>query len=226
MTYLLRVFLPDQPGSLGRLANAFGEVEADIRSVDVVTHSHAAGVVVDDIVVELPPSHLPDTLITAAQSINGVQIDSIRPFSGSVNRSGQVALLSEIATARTKHEALTKLVDGLPLTMSAGWALVLGGEPGHINRLAASVAAPEDNGEELPEPPVTTARALDAELDDWLPEHWTVLDSSLAATPISEDNWVLVIGRPGGPDFLAGEVEHLGRFGHIVTSILRGLPSH
>lgn len=219
MSYLLRVFLPDQPGSLGRLAAAFGDVSGDIRSVDVVTHDVADGTVVDDIVVELPPTCLPDTLITAAHTIDGVQIDSIRPFSGSVNRSGQIKLLADIASAPTRAKALQTLVDGLPLTMSAGWALILGGSNG-INRVCSSIAAPEDNGKTLPHAPVTSPRRLDSEEDPWLPEDWTVMDSALAATPIPSTGDILIIGRPGGPDFLPGEVEHLGRLGNIVSGLL------
>ena len=84
MSFLLRVFLPDAPGSLGRLAASIGEVGGDIRSVDIVSHNFSDGAVVDDIVIDLPPTSLPDTLITAAQQVDGVEVDSIRPFSGSV----------------------------------------------------------------------------------------------------------------------------------------------
>lgn len=219
MSFLLRVFLPDAPGSLGRLAASIGEAGGDIRSVDVVTHNHSARAVVDDVVVDLPATALPDTLITAAQQVDGVEVDSIRPFSGSVNRSGQVAMLASIAQASSRTHALQLLVDGLPTTMSAGWAIVLSGNT-TIHRVAASVAAPEDNGTILHTTPVTTARHLDPEDDDWLPESWTVMDSALAATPISDNGETLVIGRPGGPDFLAGEVEHLGKLGTILSAMM------
>ena len=32
---------------------------------------------------------------------------------------------------------------------------------------------------------------------------------------------ILIVGRPGGPDFLASEVEHLGNMGIIIGSILK-----
>ena len=126
MSYLLRIQLPDEPGSLGYVAAALGEVEGDIRSVDVVDYG-ANGVVVDDIVVDLPMGLLPDTLITAAQSISGVEVDSIRPFSGSVDRRGQIALLAKFSQhTKNLDRALGDVVDGLPQTMTAGWAIVLG----------------------------------------------------------------------------------------------------
>lgn len=45
------------------------------------------------------------------------------------------------------------------------------------------------------------------------------MESSLAAAPMGK-GWTLVIGRPGGPDFLPSEVAHLGRIGDIVGAIL------
>lgn len=220
MSYLLRIQLPDEPGALGYVAAALGEVEGDIRSVDVVDYG-ANGVVVDDIVVDLPMGLLPDTLITAAQSISGVEVDSIRPFSGSVDRRGQIALLAKFSQhTKNLDRALGDVVDGLPQTMTAGWAIVLGEQSdGHWVRRASSTAAPEDNGRTQPEAPIDSPRNLDPDEETWLPEDWTVMDSSIAATPMGE-GLVLVIGRPGGPDFLPSEVEHLGRIGTIVGAII------
>ena len=220
MSYLLRIQLPDEPGALGYVAAALGEVEGDIRSVDVVDYG-ANGVVVDDIVVDLPMGLLPDTLITAAQSISGVEVDSIRPFSGSVDRRGQIALLAKFSQhTKNLDRALGDVVDGLPQTMTAGWAIVLGEQSdGRWVRSASSTAAPEDNGRTLPEAPIDSPRNLDPDEETWLPEDWTVMDSSIAATPMGK-GLVLVIGRPGGPDFLPSEVEHLGRIGTIVGAII------
>ena len=66
-SYLLRVQLADRPGSLGSLAVALGSVGADILSLDVV--ERATGYAIDDLVVELPPRGMPDTLITAAEAL-------------------------------------------------------------------------------------------------------------------------------------------------------------
>ena len=219
MSYLMRVQIPDAPGSLGLLAAALGETGGDIRSVDVVEHG-ADGTVVDDIVVDLPSGSLPDTLITAAQSLDGVEVDSIRPFSGSVDRRGQITMLAELSRHRNQPQrALGEIVDGLPRTMTAGWALVLGHSSTGTRRVVASMAAPEDDGRTLAEPPVDSARRLDGENESWIPESWTLMESSLAAAPMGK-GWTLVIGRPGGPDFLPSEVEHLGRIGDIVGAIL------
>src|SRR6185437_569121 len=64
VSYLLRVLLPDRPGMLGAVATALGAAGADILGVDVV--ERAAGVAVDDLIVELPPGKLAESLVSGA----------------------------------------------------------------------------------------------------------------------------------------------------------------
>ncbi|AJE32971.1 hypothetical protein B842_05610 [Corynebacterium humireducens NBRC 106098 = DSM 45392] len=222
MSYLIRVLLPDVPGSLGQLAEAIGLVDGNIESVDVV-EAFDDGTVMDDIVVSLPKGAMADSLITAADTIDGVEVDSIRPFSGRVDRRGQIEMLAEVASqARDIPRAMESLVNVTPQTMTASWAVVLDdtGEGTPVSRVAGSMAAPEDDGTAPVDINVTGARMLNAEAEEWIPESWGLLDSSLAATPLVGTGMVLVVGRTGGPDFLASEVEHLGRLGRIVGAIL------
>lgn len=220
MTYLIRVILPDTPGSLGKLADAFGKVHGNIQSVDAVEKSHD-GTVIDDIVVSLPAGILPDSLISAAYGIPGVEVDSIRPFSGRVDRRGQIAMLADVATARRKtQQAVQLLVDTLPQSMTSGWAIVLRNDA-TMSRVAASPAAPSDDGSAPAQLELPAARILRVDSEDWIPESWGLLDASLCAAPIGATGLVLVIGRPGGPDFLASEVKHIGALCTIVGSVLQ-----
>ena len=217
MSFLMRVRMPDSPGSLGLLAMALGTVGGDIRGVDIVGQAEQddPSSVIDDIVVSLPSGHLPDSLITATQELDGFYVDSIRPFAGSIDRRGQIQMLSGVAEKRRhKEKALEIMMQDLPRSMTAGWAVVLDTSP-RTYRVAASAAAPEDNGRELDQPPLNEARVLNPEREGWIPENWTVMDSALAGTPIEGTNLLLIIGRPGGPDFLLSEVEHLRQLGAI-----------
>ncbi|WP_420098867.1 amino acid-binding ACT domain protein [Corynebacterium sp.] len=218
MSYLMRVRLPDIPGTLGLIAATMGTIDADIRSVDVVEHD-ADGTVVDDIVVDLPNGRLADALISAAQEVDGVYVDSIRPFSGTVDRREQISLLAEVARhPRRALDSVQKLIDALPKSMSVQWAVIL--ESGEkTRRVAASTSAPEDDGRVLAETPVTEPRAL-TDRDAWVPSSWTVMDSALAATPLRDTGYILILGRPGGPDFLLSEIEHLGEVGEILGALL------
>jgi len=221
MSFLIRVLLPDVPGSLGQLAEAIGYAGGNIQSVDIV-EVFPDGTVMDDIVVGLPNTVMADTLITAANSIEGVEVDSIRPFSGRVDRRGQIEMLAKVAAfSRTIPRAMEELVTVTPQSMTASWAIVLDDAvDSPITRVAASLAAPEDDGSSPVSIDVAQARMLNAEAEDWVPESWGLLDSSLAATPLVGTGLVLVVGRTGGPDFLASEVQHLGHIGRIVGAIL------
>ena len=83
VSFLLRVVLPDKPGNLGAVASALGGAGADILSVDVVERGD--GQAVDDIAVELPTNRPPDVLITAAESVPGVSVESVRPHTGQLD---------------------------------------------------------------------------------------------------------------------------------------------
>ena len=217
MSYLIRVQLPDTPGSLGELAAAMGAVDVDIISVDVVTRFDD-GVVIDDMVLELPQGRLPDVIITAAQSLEGVEVDSIRPYSGTVDKRSEIKLLADVAAHRLMpKKALQTLVDALPQTN--GWALVLQTVDNVTTRLVGSVAAPEDNGKALDGQLVMQPQTLDPETQEWVPENWALLESPLCAAPIN-DRYALVVGRPGGPDFLPTEVEHYGCIAQIVGGMI------
>ncbi|WP_288865460.1 amino acid-binding ACT domain protein [uncultured Corynebacterium sp.] len=221
MSYLIRVSLPDVPGSLGQLAEAFGMVDADINSVDIVETS-TDGTVTDDIVVTLPTGVMVDTLITAVAAVDGAEVDSIRPFTGRVDRRGQIEMLARIAQRTGKlNDTLDELVRVMPGAVTSSWAVVLRNSDGELSRAAASPAAPEDDGTRPQMPPIDAARILQSDFDGWAPEPWFQLGTALTITPLQGTDLVLVVGRVGGPDFLASEVREIGDLGCIMGAMLR-----
>ncbi|MDR7355357.1 hypothetical protein CFELI_05405 [Corynebacterium felinum] len=217
--YLIRVLLPDTPGSLGLLAEAIGAAGGDIRSVDVV-EAFLDGTAMDDMVVNLPAGTMADVLISAAHTVEGVEVDSIRPFSGTVDRRGQIEMLADVAGASTHSDAIAALVDKVPQALTSNWAILLqDGNP--VARVTASEAAPEDDGSRPSQIGIERARILNPDSDFWVPATWWLLDSSLAAAPLGKSGLVLIVGRVGGPDFLPSEVEHMGHFGTILHRMLR-----
>ena len=221
MSYLIRVCLPDVPGSLGQLAEAFGMVDADINSVDIVETS-TDGTVTDDIVVTLPTGVMVDTLITAVASVDGAEVDSIRPFTGRVDRRGQIEMLAKIAEhSGNLSDTLGELVRVMPSAVTSSWAVVLRNNDDGLTRAAASPAAPEDDGSHPQMPPIDSARILQPDFDGWAPDAWFQLGTSLTITPLHGTDMVVVVGRVGGPDFLASEVREIGDLGCIVGAMLR-----
>jgi len=217
VSFLIRVLLPDSPGTLGAVATALGTVGADILSVDVV--ERGTGVAVDDLVVELPSGRLPDALITAAESVEGVVVDAVRPYAGVLDTHRELELVEEIA-ARPK-DGLAILAEGVPRIVRAGWAVVVEYAEAGALRLASSNAAPETPITDLPWLPLERATVLDSE-DDWIPETWKELGTELAATPLGKPGKALLVARPGGPNFRAAEVARLAHLAGIVAVVLDG----
>ncbi len=215
MLFLLRVVLPDRPGSLGAVASALGGVDADILSVDVVERSR--GVAVDDLIVELPSGRPPDVLITAAERLPGVQVESLRPTSGKLDTNRELELVEAITA--DPERGLGLLADGVPVIFRAGWALVAIREEGAARRLAESSAAPETRAGDLPWLPLAKATVLDP-AEHWVPEPWQDLDTELAAAPFGPAAQALVVGRPGGPAFRPSELARLAHLAGIVATVM------
>lgn len=217
MSFLLRVVLPDKPGSLGAVATALGNAGADILGVDVVERS--PGHAVDDLAVELPAGRPPDVLITAAESVPGVRVESVRPHSGKLDTHRELELIEEITSDPVGGMHL--LAEGVPRIFRAGWALVAAREGTRSVRIAESQAAPETRAGDLPWIPLKRAIVVDPAVH-WVPEPWYALDTELAAAPFGTAAQVLVVGRPGGPVFRPSELARLTHLTGIVTTVLGG----
>lgn len=215
LSFLIRVQLPDIPGTLGAVATALGEIGADILSVDVV--ERGSGIAIDDLVVELPKGRLPDVLITAAESVTGVEVDAVRPYAGILDTHRELELVEEVAAQ--PDDGMSIFTEGVPRIVRAGWALVVASDAGGTHRLAASTAAPEIQTLSLPWMPLARATVLDGE-ESWVPETWQELGTELAATPLGKPDRVLLVGRPGGPMFRAAEVARLAHLAGIVAVVL------
>jgi hypothetical protein len=217
-TYLLRVELEDRPGSLGSLAVALGSVGADILSLDVV--ERGTGYAVDDLVVDLPAGAMPDMLITAAEQINGVYVDSIRPHTGLLEAHRELELIDHIAAADGKRKKLQVLADEAPRVLRVGWCTVIRLAESGPERIVGSHGAPETQAAETPWLPLDDAEALDGEAE-WVPQLWRDMNTTLAAAPLGNPGTAIVLGRPGGPLFRPSEVARLGYLAGIVATILR-----
>lgn len=211
MSYLLRIVLPDRPGALGAVATALGDAGGDILSVDVI--ERGPGSATDDLVVELPPDRLADSLVSAALRVEGVRVESIRPYAGQIDPHRELELLDRLADR--PHDALHLLADGVARIFRAGWALVLGAPAaGQSAVLAGGGGAPEI--ESLPTPwwPPSPARAL--EPDEWAPAHWERLGTELAVAPLG--GGALLVGRPA-LRWLPSELVRLQHLAAIAATV-------
>lgn len=219
-SYLLRVELDDRPGSLGSLAVALGSVGADILSLDVV--ERGAGSAVDDLVVELPPGSMPDVLITAAERLPGIRVQSVRPHTGLLDAHRELELIDHVAAAGSRRLKLQTLADETPRVLRVSWCAVLRAEgpDGGFRRLAGSPGTPETAVVSVPWLPIERATVLD-NTADWVPAVWRDMDTALLAAPLGDPHTAIVLGRTGGPAFLPAEVVRLGYLAGIVATLLR-----
>lgn len=215
VSYLLRVYLHDRPGSLGALAVSLGSAGADILSLDVVERMN--GYAVDDIVVEVAPGSLPDTLITAAEKVDGVRVDSIRPYTGVLDTHRELELIDQVATAT--HDRMQVLVDNTPRVLRVSWAMVITRGGSGVITLFGSSGAPETPLTDVDWLPLHSATVLDHDAD-WVPTAWSDMATRLAAAPIGNGDKALLLGRAGGPDFRPSEIARLGYLSGIVNTVL------
>jgi hypothetical protein len=209
----MRLVLPDRPGALGAVATALGAVGADILSVDVI--ERAPGRATDDFVVELPPDKLADSLVSAAATVTGVQVESIRPYAGQIDPHRELELLE--ALAQDPESSLPVLADGVARVFRAGWALVLGSPVvGQSRVLASGGAAPEVRSLATPWWPPTPAHVLSAE-QEWAPPDWARLGTELAVAPLGRE-CALLVGRPA-LRWLPSELVRLAHLAALAATV-------
>src|SRR5690242_21906027 len=70
---LLRVELPNVPGSLGRLATAIGAAGGDIEAIEIV-EKRLDGTDVDDVLLDMVDGAMPDSVVSACNAVEGVRV--------------------------------------------------------------------------------------------------------------------------------------------------------
>ena len=220
MSYLLRLVVPDKPGTLGAVATALGTAGIDIVSVDVLERGN--GVAVDDVVVDLPRGRLPDSLITAVTTVPGVQVESLRPFAGPLDTHRELELLDALAQAADGTSAKL-LAAELPRVFHSGWAVVLEStgddapaRPWTV--AAASEAAPAFEGLDVPWMPLPAPRLLPSN-EEWMPEMWQEMAIEMMAAPYGGPGCAVVVGRSGGPPYRRSELMRLAHLAGIATTV-------
>jgi len=202
------VELPDVPGSLGRLATAIGEVGGDIDAIEIV-EKRSDGTAVDDVLLDVAPGTMPDSVVSACNALDGVSVVWISLYAA----GGNLFLDLEAVEALTEEPAaaLDRLVDVLPLTFRADWAL-------RVERVGGVGSHTEGAPEDFPFLEIERACRLELARSDDPDEE---PDDVLYAAARIDANEIVVIGRRGGPEFLESEVARLGHLVSLAASIAR-----
>jgi hypothetical protein len=194
MPYLMRVELPDVPGSLGRVASAIGEAGGDIDAIEIVEKRD--GFAVDDVLLEMAHGTMPDSVVSACGTLDGVSVLWISRYAA----GGNLFLDLEVVEALTEDPttARDRLVDLLPIAFRVDWAARV--TPG-VDGVAGTVVHATD----------AAPSAYDIErvaAPTRLPGDEVYVE---CAAPFGDD--LVLMGRRGGPEFLDSE---LARLEHLV----------
>src|SRR3954471_5562801 len=184
MPFLLRVELPDVPGSLGRVATAIGEAGGDIEAIEIVEHRHD-GTAVDDVLLEMPPGMMPDSVVSACNMLDGVHVLWVSRYAA----GGNIFLDLEVVEQLTTNPALAldELVDLLPVAFRADWAVRLVRTESGVKQVHGTSAAPDPRDEQG----AWLRRERAARLP--VPPEWGQLtDVEVAGAPLSPESVVVI----------------------------------
>jgi hypothetical protein len=209
MAYLLRVELPDVPGSLGRLASAIGSAGGNIDAIEIVERTE--GRAVDDVFLATEAGVMPDSIVSACTTLPDVKVLWISHYGAGSNLTRDLEVVE--AMTSDPRAARDTLVDLLPATFVVDWAARVRrmGESGKV--LHGSPAAPTEIPEDI-HWPLDLDRGLRIEVPERLSE-------MLVAGCALERDEMIVIARRGGPEILDSEIARLSHLAALAASIAR-----
>lgn len=210
MSYLLRVELPDVPGSLGRLASAIGDAGGNISAIEIVERT--PGVHAVDDVFLAADGVMPDTIVSACNALDDVQVLWISRYAAGENLFLDLEAVEAMTEAPT--HALERLVEALPDVFRVDWGIHVRRTDDHrVQVVQGTTAAPTSIPDDL-----TWPARLEKGERIHVPDKWEGLVA--AGTAIDADS-AIVVGRRGGPEFLDSEVARLGHLVALASSIAR-----
>jgi hypothetical protein len=196
---LLRVELPNVPGSLGRLATAIGAAGGDIEAIEIV-EKRSDGTDVDDVLLDMVEGAMPDSVVSACNAVDGVRVLWISRYLAGGNLFPDLEVVESLTA--DPSSALDTVISALPVAFRCEWAARVVMTDGEVVVERASEGAPG---------------SLDLEPGSGLGRQ-TVGDDLVAVAPLGHAR-VVVIGRRGGPEFLDSELARLGHLVGLAASI-------
>jgi len=203
MSYLLRVQLPDVPGSLGRLASAVGSAGGNIDAIEIVGRSD--GFAVDDVFLAADGGVMPDSIVSACQQLDGVTVLWITRYAAGTNLFMDLEAVESMT--EEPQSAPNTLVELVPDVFRADWGMRVRQDDDGITVIHRTSAAPAEIPADIEWPGEETMQATYGEL-------------LVAAAPLG-DHEAVVIARRGGPKFLDSELARLRHLAALAASISR-----
>jgi hypothetical protein len=208
MSHLLRIALPDVPGSLGAVASALGGVGVDIEAIEIVEH-RPDGKAVDDFFIRLAPGVMPDTAVSAVTRLDGVQVMWVSRYPTAGNLHLDLEVVELIAQSPARGPQI--LSDMLPKVFRGDWGMVAELVADELRVVTATPAAPQLIPECRDWFPLAKAATVPA------PQAWS--STFLGAAPLDSPTRIVLFGRHGGPEILGSELARLSLLATLTTSL-------
>ena len=129
-SFVLRLWLPDIPGTLGRVAAAIGRAGGDVTGIEIL--ERGAGMAIDELIVALPDSgggpEGVDRLVTEVSSVEGVAVEDVHPVAP--DRLDQSVLALDVAARIVETPMVARPVAVCRLIcemLESDWAVLLDG---------------------------------------------------------------------------------------------------
>lgn len=123
-THVVRLWLPDLPGTLGRVAAAIGRASGDVIGIEIL--ERGAGMAIDELLVQLPDAGAVESMVREISSVDGVAIEDVHAVAP--DRSDQSVLALEVAADimdSAPAERLQTLCARVRYMLEAEWCAVL-----------------------------------------------------------------------------------------------------
>ena len=220
-TYVLRLWLPDIPGTLGRVAAAIGQADGDVIGIEIL--ERGAGMAIDELIVALPthgstPSDEEryeelniEKLISCVSQVEGVAVEDVHRVAQDRPDQSVLALDTAARIMETPQDERTEATCELVRDMlEADWCTVV------PNGAQSPLAVSGD----VPDLPWVMAflGGISHLASDAQHEH---TPADVAWAPLDLMDAAIVVGRQRGA-FRLRERQHLTLIARIVSSALAG----
>lgn len=141
LTYLIRIWLPDRPGALGRVATRLGSLRGDVIGLEIIERSGSRAI--DELVVSLPSSVSVALIARELAEEDGVEVEDIRLIDGSYDPEIEaLEAAAALLATRTIQELDLALCEHVHRSIRSTWVCVIS-SGGLIQAVAGDAPAAE-----------------------------------------------------------------------------------
>jgi hypothetical protein len=210
-TYVLRLWLPDFPGTLGRVAAAIGQAGGDVIGIEIL--ERGAGMAIDELIVVIPSDaeNAMEQLIAEVSQVEGVAVEDIHTVA--LDRPDQSVLALDTAARimeSPRDERLEATCELVREMLESDWCTIM----------RRDTAIPLAVSGDVPDLPWVIAFLAGTThlAGDAAHEH---TPADIAWAPLDLLDAVIVIGRILGA-FRLRERQHVTLIARIVSSAFVG----